>query len=357
MIPDESTESVQDDITGYSDIKLFSMPATTAMPPVAATGDHLTVLSAGTTAAMEAGALLQQAQGASQLLQTRLPDGSAVDLAEGFEMASLNTPVVVSPPINSDPSVASALATVAAPIQLQLQQQQPQSNPSLTALFHMHGTPSSTLVSTQLSDVATSGPIHPGARAGTGAPVMQHVPQSMVHHMDMATAAAVAAATQLNTPNHALPTQQQLEADLAGLSAQQVTASMMQAAGGPMFVPSLATMPSVGAGGLGITPAQLPTTPATTPGTHIIQAHQQMLPSADIMAHHQAAMVAAMNGSMNAGIQFSTCMPVEQPQSLATVASVMPTSSAHTRSISVVDGMVAMYPNDSSSSVTPRSGI
>ncbi|KAJ2118819.1 hypothetical protein IW147_006303 [Coemansia sp. RSA 720] len=332
------------------------MPATTDMPPVAATGDHLTVLSAGTTAAMEAGALLQQAQGASQLLQTRLPNGSAVDLAEGLEMASLNTPVVVSPPINSDPAVASALATVAAPIQLQLQQQ-PQSNPSLTALFHMHGTPSSTLVSTQLSDVATSGPIHPGARAGTGAPALQPVSQSMVHHMDMATAAAVAAATQLNTPNHAQPTQHQLEADLAGLSAQQVTASMMQAAGGPMFVPSLATMPGVGAGGLGITPAQLPTTPATTPGTHIIQAHQQMLPSADILAHHQAAMVAAMNGSMNAGIQFSTGMQVEQPQSLAASAPVMSTASAHTRSISVVDGMVAMYPNDSSSSVTPRSGI
>ncbi|KAJ2818754.1 hypothetical protein IWW50_005703, partial [Coemansia erecta] len=203
------------------------------------------------------------------------------------------------------------------------------------------------------------------AHAGMGAPALHPDAQSLAHHIDIATAAAIAAATQLSTPGHPQPTQHQLEVDLAGLSAQQVTASMMQAAAGPMIAPALAVLPGAAANGLGITTAQLPTTPATTPGTQTIQAHhhhqqqqqQQMLSSADILAHHQIAL-AAMNSQANAGIQFSTPMQVEQPQSLPTAAPVVaPAAHTHSRSISVVDGMVAMYPNDSSSSVTPRSGI
>ncbi|KAJ1847179.1 hypothetical protein LPJ70_001674, partial [Coemansia sp. RSA 2708] len=138
----------------------------------------------------------------------------------------------------------------------------------------------------------------------------------------------------------------QLSTGLAGLSAQQVTASMMQAAGSHMLAPTLATVPGAAADGLGITAAQLPTTPATTPGTQTIQAQQQ------------AALAAAISNSVNAGIQLGATMQLEHPQSLVAAApTAAPAVHTHSRSISVVDGMVAMYPNDGSNSVTPRSGI
>ncbi|PIA18636.1 hypothetical protein COEREDRAFT_85099 [Coemansia reversa NRRL 1564] len=379
MIPDESAEAAQNDVFAHNIVKApslvagASIPAATVSSALAAgatAGDHLTMLSAGTSATQEVGAdaLLQQPQVASQLLQTTISlasnseptlaamamplEPSTADLANGFHMASLTTPVVVSPPINND-AAASALATVSAPsqlqLQLQLQQQQQQllSHTFPAASLRMPATSNSSLSSTKPIDATVSGLVSSGVPAGTGAPILQSDTVSpLAQRIDSAT--EVVAPSHLNTPGN-LQTQSQLGVGLAELAAQYASASVLQSANAQMLSPGFGAFNPAVVNGLGITTAQFPTTPATTPGTQSIQAQQ----------HQQAMIATAIANSIDAGMSLSATAPrSEHPQNLlATVPAVTTAVHNHSRSASVVDGMVAMYPNDGPSSITPHSGI
>ncbi|KAJ2494307.1 hypothetical protein GGI11_008905, partial [Coemansia sp. RSA 2049] len=50
-------------------------------------------------------------------------------------------------------------------------------------------------------------------------------------------------------------------------------------------------------------------------------------------------------------------MPGKQPVSILQLSAAPASHTNHSRSTSVVDGMVAMFPNDASNTVTPRSGV
>ncbi|KAJ1738390.1 hypothetical protein LPJ68_005591 [Coemansia sp. RSA 1086] len=361
MIPDESTGTVHSEVA-VSGIKT-SFAADTGIPvsqsAPTATSDHLTALSAEAAAATKAnsGVQLQQAQDASQLLQNTLsgtnsgvglapslahPEASTADLAKGFEMASLSTPIVASPPINSDSAAASALATVAVPTQLQHHQLQPLD--SSASSLHMNRTLNTSVVTSQPETAIASGLHLPGAPAGTDAPITDSA--SIVQQI-------ANAAAQLSPSSYEQSTQPSLALQQAAM-ADAVTSSMLSGTGNLMLAPMLTTAPNTA----GVPVAQFPTTPATTPGTQTIQAQQQQFSPADILMQQQIALAAAISSSANANIQLNAGMQTEHPHSLAAAAPVMMSgASAHSRSTSIVDGAVAMYPRDGSNNAAAHNGI
>ncbi|KAJ2799935.1 hypothetical protein H4R20_004245, partial [Coemansia guatemalensis] len=141
----------------------------------------------------------------------------------------------------------------------------------------------------------------------------------------------------------------QLGAGLAELAAQHASASALQSAGVQVLSPGFGAFSPAVVNGLGITTAQFPTTPATTPGTQSFQAQQQQ----------QAMLATAIANSVDTGVSLCAAVPQpEHPQSLvATVPVVSTAVHNHSRSASVVEGMVAMYPTDGPSNITPHSGI
>ncbi|KAJ2841564.1 hypothetical protein IWW36_006219, partial [Coemansia brasiliensis] len=137
--------------------------------------------------------------------------------------------------------------------------------------------------------------------------------------------------------------------------ADATTSSMLQGTGNPMLAPMLTAAPNT----IGTSVAQFPTTPATTPGAQTIQAQQQQFSPADILMQQHIALAAAISSSANANIQLNAGMQAaEHPHSLAAAAPIMISgASAHSRSTSIVDGAVAMYPRDGSNSAATHNGI
>ncbi|KAJ2669041.1 hypothetical protein GGI25_006277 [Coemansia spiralis] len=172
-------------------------------------------------------------------------------------------------------------------------------------------------------------------------------------------------------PSASVPSQQQLQNPQSTLSASTGSIPMKDSSNPALALTSPPSVSSATASSA-ISPiyqsnsqqfaGQIDTATAVAINAHIIsqqqqQQQQQQLLNGDFLAQ-QAAFVADVNSST----QLNAAIAQQQQQQQATASSVPVHTMAmqytnHSRSTSVVDGMVAMFPNDASTTVTPRSGL
>ncbi|KAJ2546374.1 hypothetical protein EV175_005624, partial [Coemansia sp. RSA 1933] len=181
-----------------------------------------------------------------------------------------------------------------------------------------------------------------GVEGSEGARLADPSTSAIVSPSFITTDAAAAAST--SVPTTSAPSNQQTENSQTHIPSSDSIPMLnsSNAASVCTSVPSMASIPS-----------------NADPTSEQHQQQQQILLHESLLAQ-QAAFLAAMNSTtqLNMVTAAQQTQPIPEKQMAILPLQTSPVSHTnHSRSTSVIDGMVAMFPNDSSSTATPRSGV